>query len=159
MLGEANISTASAGDIDQANNIAREMVYRCGFSKRLGPVALMDTEEVFIGRSRTRAVANIGTELATVAMADIEEVGRPAARLCPAQTLGVAAEPLSLACMQADCQTNRSCCLLSERLWSLICAYDVPLCLDSKILPWTSVKSHLLHLAWRGHCCMREQRR
>ena len=60
--------------MEQANNIAREMVYRCGFSRRLGPVALMDTEEVFIGRGRTRTVANIGTELATIAMADIEEV-------------------------------------------------------------------------------------
>ena len=50
------------------------MVYRCGFSKRLGPVALMDTEEVFISRNRTRTVANIGTELATIAMADIKEV-------------------------------------------------------------------------------------
>ena len=74
ILGDASISTASAGDVEQANNIAREMVYRCGFSKRLGPVALMDSEEVFIGRGRTRSVANIGTELATIAMADIEEV-------------------------------------------------------------------------------------
>ena len=74
MLGDANVSTASSGDLEQANNIAREMVYRCGFSKRLGPVALMDNEEVFIGRGRTRAVANVGTELAAVALADIEEV-------------------------------------------------------------------------------------
>ncbi len=74
ILGDANISTASSGDLEQANNIAREMVYRCGFSKRLGPVALMDNEEVFIGRGRTRAVANIGTELAAVALADIEDV-------------------------------------------------------------------------------------
>lgn len=50
------------------------MVYRCGFSKRLGPVALMDTEEVFISRNRTRTVVNIGTELATIAMAEIKEV-------------------------------------------------------------------------------------
>lgn len=74
VLGEGAVSTASAADLQQANNIAREMVYRCGFSKRLGPVALMDTEDVFIGRSRTRTIANIGTELAAIAMADIEEV-------------------------------------------------------------------------------------
>ncbi len=76
MLGEANITTAGGGDLDNVNNIAREMVYRCGFSKRLGPVALMDTEEVFIGKGRTRAVANIGTELAAIALTDIEEVSR-----------------------------------------------------------------------------------
>lgn len=74
VLGEANITTAGGGDLDNVNNIAREMVYRCGFSKRLGPVALMDTEEVFIGKGRTRAVANIGTELAAIALTDIEEV-------------------------------------------------------------------------------------
>lgn len=34
----------------QANIIAREMVYRCGFSKRLGPVSLMDNQEVYINR-------------------------------------------------------------------------------------------------------------
>ncbi|BDA40994.1 ATP-dependent zinc metalloprotease FTSH, chloroplastic [Coccomyxa sp. Obi] len=74
VLGEANITTAGGGDLDNVNNIAREMVYRCGFSKRLGPVALMDTEEVFIGKGRTRAVANIGTELAAIALTDIEEL-------------------------------------------------------------------------------------
>lgn len=74
MLGEGSISTAGAGDMAMVNNVAREMVYRCGFSKRLGPVALMDTEEVFIGRGRTRAIANVGTELAAIALSDIEEV-------------------------------------------------------------------------------------
>lgn len=59
-------------------------VYRCGFSRRLGPVALMDTEEVFIGRGRNRAIANIGTELAAIALTDIEEVplGCPPAAPC-----------------------------------------------------------------------------
>lgn len=70
------MTTAGGADLDNVNNIAREMVYRCGFSKRLGPVALMDTEEVFIGRGRTRAVANIGSELAAIALTDIEEVRR-----------------------------------------------------------------------------------
>jgi ATP-dependent Zn protease len=76
VLGEGNMTTAGGADLDNVNNIAREMVYRCGFSKRLGPVALMDTEEVFIGRGRTRAVANIGSELAAIALTDIEEVRR-----------------------------------------------------------------------------------
>jgi hypothetical protein len=34
----------------------------------------MDTEQVFLGRERTRAVANIGSELAAIALADIQEV-------------------------------------------------------------------------------------
>lgn len=30
-MGEANVSTAGGADLEHANNIAREMVYRCGF--------------------------------------------------------------------------------------------------------------------------------
>lgn len=31
VMGEANVSTAGGADLEHANNIAREMVYRCGF--------------------------------------------------------------------------------------------------------------------------------
>lgn len=74
VLGEANISTAGAADLELANSIAREMVYRCGFGKRTGPVALMDNEEVYLNRSRTRKVADISTEMAKVAYEDIVEL-------------------------------------------------------------------------------------
>lgn len=74
-MGEAAISTASAGDLESVNAIAREMVYRCGFSKRLGPVALMDNDEVFINKEYTRPVADISTPLARIALTEIEEVG------------------------------------------------------------------------------------
>lgn len=68
VMGEANMSTAGGADLEHANNIAREMVYRCGFSRRLGPVAMMDTEEVYINKERSRSVANISTPLARIAM-------------------------------------------------------------------------------------------
>lgn len=74
-MGEGNVTTAGAADLEQVNNIAREMIYRCGFSKRLGPVSLMDNEEVYINQDQTRSVANIGTELAAIAMTEVEEVG------------------------------------------------------------------------------------
>ena len=74
VLGEGRISTAGRRDFDSANNIAREMVYRCGFSRRLGPVALMSSEERFLHDARTRGVANISSELARIAMADIRDV-------------------------------------------------------------------------------------
>ena len=74
MLGAGRISTAGMRDVDAANNIAREMVYRCGFSRRLGPVALMSSEERFLHDARTRGVANISSELARIAMADIRDV-------------------------------------------------------------------------------------
>lgn len=74
VLGEANISTAGASDLELANSIAREMVYRCGFGKRTGPVALMDNEEVYLNKSRTRKIADISTEMAKVAYEDVVEL-------------------------------------------------------------------------------------
>ncbi len=82
VLGEGRISTAGMRDMDAANNIAREMVYRCGFSRRLGPVALMGSEERFLHDARTRGVANISSELARIAMADIRDV-RPGCNMAP----------------------------------------------------------------------------
>jgi hypothetical protein len=52
------------------------MVYRCGFGKRMGPVSLMDTEEVYINAERSKGIADISTEMAKVAFQDIEEVRR-----------------------------------------------------------------------------------
>jgi len=52
VLGDANVSTTGGSDLDAANRLAREMVYRCGFSSKLGPVSLMDQEEVYLNRSR-----------------------------------------------------------------------------------------------------------
>ena len=94
MLGAGRISTAGMRDVDAANNIAREMVYRCGFSRRLGPVALMSSEERFLHDARTRGVANISSELARIAMADIRDVrpgrGQGPLHSKPASALGAA---------------------------------------------------------------------
>ena len=76
-MGEGNVTTAGAADLEHVNNIAREMVYRCGFSKKLGPVSLMDNEEVYINKEQSRSIANIGTELAAVALTEVEEVVIP----------------------------------------------------------------------------------
>jgi cell division protease FtsH len=74
VLGEGAVSTAGAADLELANGVAREMVYRCGFGRRTGPVALMDNEEVYLNRTRTRRVADISTEMAKIAYADVEEL-------------------------------------------------------------------------------------
>lgn len=73
-MGEGNVTTAGAQDLALVNSIAREMVYRCGFSRKLGPVSLMDNEDVFINKQQTRAIANISTELAAIALTEVEEV-------------------------------------------------------------------------------------
>lgn len=82
ILGEGNVTTAGASDLEHVNSIAREMVYRCGFSKRLGPVALMDNEEVYINKEQSRSIANIGTELAAIALTEVEEVQPLATLAC-----------------------------------------------------------------------------
>lgn len=74
VMGEGNVTTAGAQDLALVNSIAREMVYRCGFSRKLGPVSLMDNEDVFINKQQTRAIANISTELAAIALTEVEEL-------------------------------------------------------------------------------------
>lgn len=74
VLGEANLSTNSGADLVFANGIAREMVYRCGFGRRLGPVALQDDDANFLKHGSTRPVANISTELALVAFEDVSDI-------------------------------------------------------------------------------------
>ena len=74
LLGDAFISTAGAGDLELANLVAREMVYKCGFSRRLGPVALMDSQTGFLRGHGSETMADIGTELAAIALTDIKDV-------------------------------------------------------------------------------------
>lgn len=57
-----------------ANNIAREMIFRCGFSRRLGPVALMDEEEKFINVEESRKIAHISVEMAKIAREEIHDL-------------------------------------------------------------------------------------
>ena len=82
VLGAGNVSTAGSGDIETANYIAREMIFRCGFSKRLGPVALMDNNQEFINRDGTHALSNMSTEIAAIATQEIQEVWLHTLRFC-----------------------------------------------------------------------------
>lgn len=75
VLGDNYISTAGAPDLEQANIIAREMIYRCGFSKKLGPVSLMDSEEYFLAeKHKSKPVAAVSTELARIAFKECREL-------------------------------------------------------------------------------------
>ena len=65
LLGDANISTAGTADLNLANSVAKEMIYRCGFSKQLGPVALMDSQDSYVAESnRLSPIANVSTDIA-----------------------------------------------------------------------------------------------
>jgi len=65
LLGDANITTAGAADLNLANATAKEMIYRCGFSKHLGPVPLMDSEDDYLADvHKISSIANLSTDLA-----------------------------------------------------------------------------------------------
>ena len=52
IFGEENITNGAASDIQQATNMARDMVTQWGYSDKLGPLAYSEPEgEVFLGRS------------------------------------------------------------------------------------------------------------
>jgi len=54
-FGRRNITSGSAGDIEEATRLARNMVTRWGFSEELGPIAYEENEEeVFLGHSVAR---------------------------------------------------------------------------------------------------------
>jgi len=74
LLGDDRVSPAGAGDLEAANEIAREMIFRCGFSRRLGPVALMDDDERFINQASSRQIANISVEMAKIAREEVSDL-------------------------------------------------------------------------------------
>eukprot|EP00210_Caulerpa_lentillifera_P005084 g4856.t1 len=75
LLGDANVSTAGAADLNRANAVAKEMVYRCGFNKHLGPVALMDADDSYVADSRrSQPIANISTDIARIAFEECREL-------------------------------------------------------------------------------------
>lgn len=45
-----DISTGASNDLERATEIARQMVTKYGFSKKLGPISFSSSDEVFLGR-------------------------------------------------------------------------------------------------------------
>lgn len=65
LLGEGRISSVGAEHLDTANIIAKMMIYKCGFSKYLGPVPLMESSNFDDENTpRNKRPSNISTELA-----------------------------------------------------------------------------------------------
>jgi cell division protease FtsH len=59
-----DISTGASNDLERATEIARQMITKYGFSKKLGPVSYSSNDEVFLGRDfSTRQ--NISEEVAS----------------------------------------------------------------------------------------------
>ena len=73
VLGESNVSTAGVQDIEQANLIAYEMILKYGFSKRLGPLALMVGTTGYLGEN-SQSISDMGPDLSSTALVDVQEV-------------------------------------------------------------------------------------
>ncbi|KDD77104.1 AAA+ ATPase [Helicosporidium sp. ATCC 50920] len=72
-LGDAHVNSTGAAELYYANYVAREMVFRCGFGRRLGPVALQ-AQNADMLNSRAMPIADLSTELAMVAQRDVQEI-------------------------------------------------------------------------------------
>lgn len=76
-----DISTGASNDLERATEIARQMVTKYGFSKKLGPVSFSSSDEVFLGRDfSTRQ--NFSEELA----AEVDHEVRKILEECYAET-------------------------------------------------------------------------
>ena len=73
-MGAANITSAGGNDLRSANELAREMIFKCGWSKRLGPMSIMDDEVDYLSRGTPQLMANIGPQTAATAIVEIEEL-------------------------------------------------------------------------------------
>ena len=78
-LGDGGITTAGGGDLLAATTVARELLLRAGLSRSVGPLACMDTEQVY-GRRKgvARSVGRFGSATASAAQAEIEALLRAA---------------------------------------------------------------------------------
>lgn len=72
VMGAGNITTAGAGDLQQASDLARDMVFKCGWSMRLGPINLADDDEV--GLSGGPGETRLGDMSPMMASAGLEEM-------------------------------------------------------------------------------------
>lgn len=79
VMGAGNITTAGAGDLQQANDIARDMVFKCGWSLRLGPVNLADDDEVGLdGSPGETRLGDMSPMMASVGLEEMAEMLRRA---------------------------------------------------------------------------------
>lgn len=74
VMGAANMTTAGANDLRSANALAREMIFRCGWSKRLGPINITDESIDYLAASTTRKMANMSPAMASAALTEIEAI-------------------------------------------------------------------------------------
>lgn len=79
VMGAANMTTAGAADLEQASDLARDMVFKCGWSLSLGPVNLGDDDDVdMLGGGGESRLGDMSPMMASAGLADMAEMLRSA---------------------------------------------------------------------------------
>ena len=76
-MGQGSVSSQGDGDVREATHIAREMIFTCGFSRGLGPVALMEPARLATPYSDDETAAStsqVGSAVARIALGEVDEV-------------------------------------------------------------------------------------
>jgi Peptidase family M41 len=79
VMGAANMTTAGAGDLQQASDVARDMVFKCGWSLSLGPVNLGDDDDAdMLGGTGEMRLGDMSPQMAGAGLADMGHMLRAA---------------------------------------------------------------------------------
>jgi cell division protease FtsH len=77
-MGAANITTAGASDLDQAVSLARDMIFKCGWSPTLGPINIADENEDFLSGQHDTRLGDMTPQMAGAAMLEIQQMMKAA---------------------------------------------------------------------------------
>jgi ATP-dependent Zn protease len=78
VLGAANVTTAGAPDLTLANQLARTMVFRCGWSPAVGPVTLEDDRGGMLGVKKAPLLGDMTPDMAAAALREMQRALRAA---------------------------------------------------------------------------------
>jgi cell division protease FtsH len=73
LFGAANITVAGSADVMHANLIAREMVFKCGWSERLGPINIVDSN-LGMASYGEAPVGDMSAAMATEGLKEIQNI-------------------------------------------------------------------------------------
>ena len=84
-MGPGSVSSQGDADVREATHIAREMIFTCGFSRGLGPVALMEPARLATPYSDDETAAStsqVGSAVARIALGEVDEVNPSGLQAC-----------------------------------------------------------------------------
>lgn len=113
VLGPGSVSSQGDMDAREVAHIAREMIFTCGFSPALGPVALMKPQDLGAPRSDEETAASeprLGSSVSRIALSEVDQVGDHA--VCMSAWLGAH----HVLAAQCSCRVRHGCKEASHRV-------------------------------------------